>query len=68
MDKTEARGALTPGLAALLDTVANRGRKDRMLSQLGMSHGRQGELYGQLSLFYTAHGTETFMSYKGEEL
>lgn len=52
MNPTTPRGALSPNLAEQLDRLSDRGRRDRILSQLGINPAPQEhEIDGQLALF-----------------
>lgn len=69
---TEARGELSPALAAKLDELSDQGRTDRLLSQLGVNpedtRGSRPEVDGQLSLFDVSEDGTTLVSYEGETL
>ena len=55
MDKTKPYGALSPGLAALLDRTSDRGIRDRRLQEQGISVGDHPNT-GQMPLFTAVVG------------
>lgn len=67
MAKTTPYGALSPGLAELLDRTADRGMRDSRMLERGINPGQQDPL-AQRELFQIDPDTGAYISYKGEQL
>lgn len=66
-DKTQPRGALTPGLAALLDTTIERFDDDKRRAQFGIPpHETVGD--DQLPLFTQSEDGATWVAHDGTTL
>lgn len=67
--KTQPRGALSPNLAEQLDRLSDQGRRDRILSQIGLNPAATGDAPDplQLELFQYNEAGDA-VGYNGQSL